>query len=420
MLTGQGWLLAAVAAVAIAAGRILGSVELYVLGAVAFATLLCSVTYVTLRRVRMNVQRSLHPARAHQHSPCHVTLEVRNTAKRSSPLLDIRESVGPNGLALLPVPPLRSDGEMSVGYELDTSRRGIVEIGPMVVVLSDPLRLAASRMAAAGVEQVTIFPEMHPIPAVPQTTGNDPLAGAEHPNAMGHGGEDFYALRAYVVGDDLRRVHWPSTARHDDLMVRQDEVPWQGRVTVLLDNRKHVHTDHSFESAVSAAASLLDASVRRQDLVRLVTTEGSDSGVAAGQSHNQAILEQLAMVQVSHDAVYKRVIGRLSRSTGAGALLVLTSDRAESGDLHRFLSLRSRFSPTRVVRFATEELATAEQIRALAPGDRSPAIYDATDARSFAAAWTRQFGARGMVRTTNTRAPAAESLIADLAGETVV
>ncbi len=74
------------------------------------------------------------------------------------------------------------------------------------------------------------------------TTGNDPLAGAEHPNALGRGGEDFYALRHYVVGDDLRRVHWPSTARHDELMVRQDELPWQGRATVLVDVRAvHQH-----------------------------------------------------------------------------------------------------------------------------------------------------------------------------------
>ena len=76
---------------------------------------------------------------------------------------------------------------------------------------------------------------------LPQTHGRDPHAGAEHPNAVARSGEDFYALRPYVVGDDLRRVHWPSTARHDELMVRQDELPWQGRATVLLDVRRGAH-----------------------------------------------------------------------------------------------------------------------------------------------------------------------------------
>ena len=102
------------------------------------------------------------------------------------------------------------------------------------------------------------------------TTGNDPLAGAEHPNSLGRGGEDFYALREYVVGDDLRRVHWPSTARHDDLMVRQDELPWQGRATVLVDVRASTNTAESLELVISAAASIVASSARRQDLVRLV------------------------------------------------------------------------------------------------------------------------------------------------------
>ena len=74
---------------------------------------------------------------------------------------------------------------------------------------------------------------------MPHSVGrDDPHAGADHPNVLGQGGEDFYTLREYVVGDDLRRVHWASTARRGELMVRQDEVPWQGRATVLLDARR--------------------------------------------------------------------------------------------------------------------------------------------------------------------------------------
>src|SRR5947208_3367232 len=83
--------------------------------------------------------------------------------------------------------------------------------------------------AAAAATRLTVYPRVDAIAAVPQTLGHDPLAGADHPNAMGQVGEDFYALRPYQVGDDLRRVHWPSTARHGDLMIRQDEMPWQGR-----------------------------------------------------------------------------------------------------------------------------------------------------------------------------------------------
>ena len=98
------------------------------------------------------------------------------------------------------------------------------------------------------------------------------------------------------MGDDLRRVHWPSSARHDELLVRQDELPWQGRTTVLLDVRKAAHSGDSLEVAVSAAASIVAATARRNDLVRLVTTDGTDSGFAPGSDHVEAIMEHLAVV----------------------------------------------------------------------------------------------------------------------------
>src|SRR5207245_397722 len=99
--------------------------------------------------------------------------------------------------------------------------------------------LATTVARIAPATQLTVYPRVDPILPLPQTRGHDPHAGADHPTALGSG-EDFYALRAYQVGDDLRRVHWPSTARLDELMIRQQEMPWQGRATVVLDVRRRV------------------------------------------------------------------------------------------------------------------------------------------------------------------------------------
>ncbi len=49
------------------------------------------------------------------------------------------------------------------------------------------------------------------------------------------GGEDFFTLRDYEDGDDLRKVHWPSSAKRDRLMIRQLEMPWQSRALIVLD-----------------------------------------------------------------------------------------------------------------------------------------------------------------------------------------
>ncbi len=205
---------------------------------------------------------------------------------------------GTRGADLL-LGPLEPGVTARAAYRLPTEKRGIVRIGPLDVVVTDPFGVASSATTAAPISELTVFPWVDDIVPVPHTSGDDPHAGADHPSALGRSGEDFYALRPYVVGDDLRRVHWKSTARRDELMVRQDELPWQGRVTVLLDVRRSGHTAESLELAVSAAASVVTASWKRRDLVRLITTDGTDLGFAAGTAHAEAIMEFLATVPAS-------------------------------------------------------------------------------------------------------------------------
>ncbi len=170
------------------------------------------------------------------------------------------------------------------------------------MVIGDPFGLTTVATVAAPAVEVTVYPHIDQIEPLPYTTGHDPLAGARQPNSLGRTGEDFYALRPYVVGDDLRRIHWPSSARHDELLVRQNELPWQGRTTVLLDVRKSAHSGDSLEVAVSAAASIVAATARRHDLIRLVTTAGSDSDFAPGSDHVEAIMEHLAVVPAAPGA----------------------------------------------------------------------------------------------------------------------
>ena len=89
---------------------------------------------------------------------------------------------------------------------------------------------------------------------------HEPLPGMSHRVVATSGVEDLVTLRPYVVGDDLRRVHWPSTAHADELQVRRDEERWQGHLTVLLDaQRRCARAPRRFERAVSAAAGIIHA-----------------------------------------------------------------------------------------------------------------------------------------------------------------
>lgn len=393
MLTRRGWGTVLAGVVFLITGRVLGAIEFYVIGATLFALLGGTILWLQLTRLDLDVARELHPPRVHAGSPSRVDLKVHNRGRRRTPVLNLRDAVeGTRGANLL-VAPLAPDGVDRAAYRLPTERRGILGIGPLEVVLSDPFLLTRVTMQATGVSELTVYPHVDDIPPVPQTSGNDPMAGAEHPNALGRGGEDFYALRQYVVGDDLRRVHWASTARHDDLMVRQDEVPWQGRATVLADVRASANTDASLELVISAAASIVTAGGRRQDLVRLVATDGTDSGFAAGHAHIETILERLASLEATNDAALRRVVDRLARSTSGGALVVVVASIAPD-DLDRLLRLRHRFGAVTVVAFEPSSWGGRDTAPDVAvPADRRAAapraVVRVTADTPFPTAWRR-------------------------------
>jgi len=385
MLTRQGWVSLAVAVAMLVAGRVFGTYELYVLGTTVVALVVGCLLYVWFRRIQIDITRELHPPRVFAGSPSRVDLRVENQSRSRTPVLGLRDAVsGTRGASLL-VAPLAPGGVIRSAYRLPTEHRGVLAIGPLKASMEDPFGMARVWMQATGVSELTVYPRIDDVPPVPQTTGNDPMAGAEHPNALGRSGDDFYALRPYVLGDDLRRVHWPSTARHDDMMVRQDELPWQGRATVFLDTRVTATTPESLEFAVSAAASVVNASNRRQDLVRLITTDGTDSGFAAGHAHVEAIMENLAAVQASHDAAFLRVVDQMARSATGGALIVVCS-MAQPQELERLARLRNRFGSVTIVQFHPSSWDSS--VPEVAPGLLRDGVLRVTASRTFAEIWT--------------------------------
>jgi hypothetical protein len=186
-----------------------------------------------------------------------------------------------------------------------------------------------------------------------------------------------------VVGDDLRQVHWPSTARRDELMVRQHDVPWQGRATVVLDVRARFHDDESLEQAVGAAASIATSSGRGGSLLRLITTDGADSGFGNGPAHLEAVLERLARVQAGEGG-----LPELPQTTGAVALVV-TAD-VPAADLAHLARLGGRPGSLTVVVVGRESGATS----AAPPGNR----VLVGPGEPLAPAWNRVMAARGVMR----------------------
>ncbi|MGH9183079.1 MAG: DUF58 domain-containing protein [Acidimicrobiales bacterium] len=282
-------------AAVIGAGRLFGIFELYLVGAGGAALVIAATVAVWLARHRVAVARRLHPSRLHAGTTCRVTLELTNRGNRRTPMILLCDVIGGRDvtLGLEPLPP---GGHAAPWYQFPAPRRGILGLGPLEAQVSDPFGLAAASNPAAPRIEVTVWPAVDDVVPPPHTHGDQPLAGTDHPTPMATLGEDFHSLRPYVPGDDLRRVHWRSSARRDDLVIRNDELPWQGRVTVLLDTRAGAHSPSTFEQAVSAAASIVTASARHRFLVRLATASGDDTGFAADFDHITALMDRLALV----------------------------------------------------------------------------------------------------------------------------
>ena len=351
MLTRSGWAVAISSGGLVLAGRLFGIFELFLAGAGGAALLLGATVAVRNAKLRLEVSRELHPGRVHAGSPSRVELRVRNRGNRRTPLLALKDPVGKSRSARVVLAPLGVAEAVRASYRLPTEERGILRVGPLEVEVSDPFGLVALRTDGAPQTELTVWPAVDEVSPVPHTQGDDPHGGADHPSPLAANGDDFYALRPYVVGDDLRRVHWRSTARRDQLMVRQDEMPWQGRATVLLDTRRVAHSGATFERAVSAAASIIVATARHHFLLRLVTTAGHDTGFAAGSSHVEGILEHLAAVRVVEAGRLPTLVAALHRPGNGGALAALVGGRTGT-ELDSLGVLRTSFGRMVTLAFA--------------------------------------------------------------------
>ena len=390
MLTRRGWLLALGSLVLSVAGRLLGLVELFAMAAAALVLAAGSLLYVRLTRFRLEATRELRPPRVHAGNASRVELTVRNLAFRRSPVLAARDPFdGGRRWARLLLAPLGPGETARAAYRLPTDRRGVFDLGPLQLELADPFGLARTSVEAAAATKLTVYPHIDVVEPLPLSRGNDPHAGADHPIALGMAGEDFYALRDYQEGDDLRRVHWAATAKLDELMIRQEEMPWQGRATVLLDLRKGVHTPESLEIAVSAAASIVNASWKRRSLVRFLSTDGVDSGFAAGQAHIEAIFEHLAGAGLDRGSHLTPFLARLRRQGNGGALAVVTTAAASNADLDGIARLRGRYG---LISLVLIERSAFERVpldaRAHRPVPPLGMVARIASGMPFPAAWT--------------------------------
>ncbi|MGH9190380.1 MAG: DUF58 domain-containing protein [Acidimicrobiales bacterium] len=337
-LTRRGWAVAIGSGVLGVTARILGTFELFVLATGGGALVAGATLLVGTRFPRLQATRRLSSTRAHAGEVTRVELRVTNAGRSRSWPVWMDDRLGSSHRASLLLPALAPGAGEQAFYRLPPLERGLHSIGPLEARVVDPFGLAERVTTIAAPTDLLVYPRVQALRPLTAGVGEDTRAGS--PSALlSVTGDDFASLRAYEAGDDLRRVHWPSTARRDELMVRQHESPRQGRVIVVLDARHEVHSDSTFEPAVSAAASILRSCREHGQVVRLLTTAGDDSGFGTASGHLDAAMARLALIQPGDG----RPLHQLAALYGSHAAVVtVTADTAAAGHGGATAGRRSR------------------------------------------------------------------------------
>ncbi|HEX2569690.1 MAG TPA: DUF58 domain-containing protein [Polyangia bacterium] len=223
-------------------------------------------------------------------------------------------------------------------YRHQVARRGLLRLTGVRLSTKFPFGLfRKSRVLDLG-EALVVFPELRRV--VPPSLARDDRGGEQARPERGRGG-DFHGLRSYREGDDLRDIHWRTSARRGRPMVREYDQEAARRVTLLLDNGapggaacQDAAALEGLERAVSVAAWLARHYVERGFLVRLLTR--GNAGAAAGASswivsprQLPLLFRQLALLPaVDEAAPFGRGPGLGGPGPGAGETVLITRQGA--------------------------------------------------------------------------------------------
>lgn len=375
-LTVRGWVVLGGALVTYAAGEWLGFTVLRALAGAALGAVVAALV-VTARRPRVTVTREIYPDRVQRGRPAFARLRVHNAGTRRHGGFTAGDRVD-GGFHAVAVRPLAPGADAVYHYELPTRRRGRFQVGPLTLERVDPLGLGRSRLTTGDTTTLWVHPRTYPTRALVAGHPRHHHEGRTADDSL-HGSLDLRDVREYVIGDEVRHLHWKATARTGRLMVRDYVDPNQPRFTVLLDTRTDLLPEPVLEEAIDLTASLVTAAAGAGYRSRLVTSGGVDVQSRGGpQAVRQALDELCELAPVSGGPL---VPVALTSGAERGGSLVVVLASAWQQDLVAVAALRPHYSSVVVLTIAG---GTSTGVAVRVPGAR---IIKAPNAKGGTRRW---------------------------------
>ena len=310
-----GWAVLVLAAAAWWAGVVLRWQESTIVAVTTTVALLGAVVFV-LGRLRYTVVLDVASRRVVVGDRAVGRLVVRNDSSRTMLPAVMELQVG-QGIASFPLPRLRPEAEHEELFAVPTHRRAVIPIGPVRSVRADPLGMLRRELTWTEPEELFVHPRTLPLSGSSTGLLHD-LEGRVTPD-ISDSDVSFHALRDYVPGDDRRHIHWKSTARTGQLMVRQFEETRRSRLAVILSTREEDYADpEEFELAVSACGSLGLQAIREDGGLTVLVPQGRVRG-----DHRTRMLDDLTRLELAPARRSLAEIARVASATVTDASVVV-------------------------------------------------------------------------------------------------
>jgi len=372
-----------------AAALLFGLPELFFVAATCVGLALAAGVAVVLRPP---LQLACTPARRRipAGTPLGIDVRVSNRARRrtSPPTILIDESADLPGV-VLSLPPMPSGALREERYHLSTPRRGWRHIGPLSFEVADAFGLARHSHRAAPRNRVLVWPRIEDLAGFSGTI-DDATERRRRARIVPGAETDFHSLRRYEPGDDPHRIHWPSSTRNQELLVRRFEAVQRPETLLYLETDAAAAAPEVFERMVSAAAGLATLAAADAGSVRLITRGGTE---VRATGTPVPVLDALAFVsQSSSDEPAAPLL-----PVGAARMILLavvgdmTPDRPD--DLPRFLGRRV------ILQFWRDEPPSSHRdVVAIGPEEATAERWAAYLAQGPGAAWQRDASIAAQVR----------------------
>lgn len=342
-MTRSGWAALVGGLVLVLAGIVLRWAPAAVMGAGAIALVLLALGFLW-RPAGLGVSRYLVPARIPREEEALCELTLTNTGRLGLPAQRAEQQVGEEVMRFV-LPKLKRGAEEHQSFPLPTHRRGVFEVSPFRTVRQDPFGLVRRVRNIGEPDELWVYPRILPFRSLP--AGFSRPAEGPTSDMAPQGSLTFHRLREYVVGDDLRLVHWKSTAKTGTLMVRHMVDTSQPYSVVVCDIRPQVYSEETFELALDAAASALVASSRNGGPIQLRLTDGK---VIGGEDNDQSqlALDVLTAADPDPNGTLTQTLLRLRRERGGTSLVVVTGE-LDPADVVAASRMRRAFNRVMVI-----------------------------------------------------------------------